>query len=217
MTFLERRHKMSIPDVTGYSGSLPRAYADSAVSDDSTASTAKKKKSSLDMSDFLKLMAAQYQCQSIDSSVDNTEYITQMAMFSAVEAMNQLTANSDKQYASALIGLTATVAENDKTVTGIVQSAEYDTDGTSKIVINGNAYDVSDVTNVEYKTGGETSEDRQYALSLIGKTVTVKTADGTTASGTVQNVTYDSDGNSLLSVGGKTYDVSSVTEVQQDT
>lgn len=202
---------MSTPGVTSYDGSISRTYASS--SSGSTTST--KKKSSLDMSDFLKLMAAQYQSQSIDSSVDNTEYITQMAMFSAVEAMNQLTANSNNQYAASLVGKTATVTENNKTVSGVVTGATYSADGSSQVIIGGNSYDIADVT----KTTDDSTEmqlaSREYAASLIGRTVSVSTGDTSnpTVTGTVSSTVYGTDGSCKILINGTQYDPTAVTAI----
>ena len=59
--------------------------------------TAKKQKT-MDMQDFLKIMAAQMKNQSLDSSsTDNSQYITEMTLFSAIQAMNTQTTEANKQ------------------------------------------------------------------------------------------------------------------------
>lgn len=137
-------------DISGY-GTLSSAYA--ASSSTSTSSTSSSKNSSLDMSDFLKLMAAQFQNQNLDSNTDNTEYITELAQFSSIQAMTTLTQNFNKQYAASLIGKTVTVTDTSSSGitsvhSGAVQGATFDSSGNCTITIGGAAYDLSDVTSV---------------------------------------------------------------------
>ncbi len=203
-------------NVNGY-GSVNRAYATSPTSSTSSTSTSSSKGTSLDMSDFLKLMAAQFQSQSLDSNVDNTEYISELAQFSAIQAMTSLSQDFSKEYAASLIGKTVTASTGDTanpTVTGTVQGAVYGTDGSSKVVIGGNSYDVSDVTQAA--DGAETALAlREYASSLIGYTVTVSTGDtaNPTVTGTVQSAVYGTDGSCMITIDGNKYNPADVTSV----
>jgi flagellar basal-body rod modification protein FlgD len=138
--------------VTSYSDSISKAYASSSSS--SSSSTSKSSGSTLDMTDFLKLMAAQFKNQSMDSSTDNAEYITELAQFSAIQAMTTMTQTANKQYAASLVGSTVTVSSTDSTTKkttqkqGVVKSASFDSSGNSTIDIDGTDYDLSDVVKV---------------------------------------------------------------------
>lgn len=119
--------------------------------------SSKKSNSVLDMSDFLKLMAAQFKNQNIDSQTDNTQYITELAQFSAIQAMDSMAQNSGKETAMALVGQNVVLSVPDKTTgktslkAGTVEKACYDTDGKSYLILKGaedQYFDVSNVTEV---------------------------------------------------------------------
>ena len=108
----------------------------------------------LSMTDFLKLLAAQFKNQDIMNPTDNTEYISELAQFSSIQAMNTLTSYADRQYAASLVGKTVRVSKTDtegKRVFDIGKVGYVDfssMDGTSAIVVNGQAYDLSSVIQV---------------------------------------------------------------------
>ena len=196
--------------------------------DPSSAAAAKKKKSSgIDMQGFLKLMAAQMQNQSLtSSSTDNSQYITQMTLFTAIQAMNTQTSEANKQYASSLIGSDVLIKTIDKTTgkpdifTGTVSKAIFNSsDGDSAIQIGDKTYDLSDIAEVYGPHGTQTAADREYAASLVGKAVSVRTvgSDGVVHSetGTVQNTSYDPNtGASTITISdGHTFSISDVTGV----
>lgn len=171
------------------------------------------------MSDFLKLMAAQFQSQSLDSNVDNTQFITELAQFSAIQSMATLTQNFNRQYAASLVGKIVTAntgVESSPTVTGIVQGTVYSADGSSKVVIGGNAYDVSDVTQTSTDNTETILALREYASSLIGYTVTVNTGDteNPTVTGVVESAVYGTDGSCMITINGNKYNPADVTNVE---
>lgn len=115
-----------------------------------------KKSQSLDMEGFLKIMSAQMQNQSMDSNpTDNTQYVTEMALFSAINALNTMTSENNKQYAAALVGEQVVLAVpdsdgNKKLVAGTVEKACYNSKG-SYIILKGKEdtyYSVDDITEV---------------------------------------------------------------------
>ena len=200
-------------------------------STDSTEST--KKSNTMDMQGFLKLMAAQMQNQSLtSSSTDNSQYITEMALFSAIQAMNTMTSESNKQYAASLVGSDVIVSTTDKTtgkpklVQGTVSEAEfYASTGESSIVIGDQAYNLSDVKEVLgcRSTAESETSAKQYAASLVGKNVVVQTTDSKTGAqhkvaGKVQGVTLDpTTGAATLTMAGNyTYNVSDIVEILGD-
>ena len=67
--------------------------------------------------------------------------------------------------------------------------------------INGMSSNVNKMTN------------NSTATSLLGKTVSVTPAGGQTASGTVTNVDYASDGSASVTINGTGYDIDYVTSV----
>jgi len=86
-------------------------------------------KSTLDMSDFFTLLAAQFENQDMFNPVENTEFIAQMAQFSSLQQIQQLTQYFSKMMAVSMIGKTVTAQITDAVgkvaeITGTVQSLE---------------------------------------------------------------------------------------------
>lgn len=108
---------------------------------------------SLGKDDFLKLLITQLSNQDPTSPMENTEFIAQMAQFSSLEQMtnmsesftqlaNMLTASE----ASSVIGRTVEVDLNGSVLTGAVEAA---TRGTNPSVqINGMLYSMDQITKV---------------------------------------------------------------------
>jgi len=68
------------------------------------------KKTGLDMNDFLNLIVAQMSNQDPMNPVENTDFIAQMAQFSALEAMSDLREVSMQGQVTSLIGKNVVVA-----------------------------------------------------------------------------------------------------------
>ncbi|MFU0831610.1 MAG: Basal-body rod modification protein FlgD [Oscillospiraceae bacterium] len=136
--------------VTGY-GILGHTYAPGLESSANNSSS-QASGSTLDMNDFLMLLAAQFQNQDVMNPTENTEFIAELAQFSSLQAMSQLTQYSERQYASSLVGKTVVVGGYDQTGTyvtkqGVVQSAAFSSDGCS-IIVDNSAYELSSVVQV---------------------------------------------------------------------
>lgn len=198
------------------------------------------RKATLGMNDFLKLLAAQFENQDINNPTSNTEFISELAQFSSLSAMNALAKGSDKQYAASLIGKKVTVTstdDEDKTSTYIGNVLGVTTSGDTPqlaLKVQGSSdpkyCDLSDVTAVG--TGDDNTNiqgmlmeiaqysDNRYAASLIGKTVEVqsKGSDGkiTKSQGVVKSTAF-SNGDITLTVNCNgtdgTYNISDITKV----
>ncbi len=109
----------------------------------------------LNQEDFLKLLVAQLTSQDPLNPKQDTEFIAQMAQFSALEqskSMQQDIAQlrEDQQFmqANALIGRTVDLqGADDQTKTGVIQAVESGS-GTPKLVIDGQSYALSDVLGI---------------------------------------------------------------------
>ena len=77
--------------------------------------TNKKAGSDLVMDDFLKLMVAQFQNQTVDNTADTTEMMNQMVQMSVIQAITNLstlvTDTSNLSYAASLVGKEVTIGE----------------------------------------------------------------------------------------------------------
>lgn len=103
----------------------------------------------LDKEAFLQLLVAQMQYQDPLEPTDNTEYISQLANFSSLEqmqnmssAMTNMSMASDLQRATSLIGGYVTVDYQGSDISGKVDSVEIK-DGEAYLSINGTSYPLS--------------------------------------------------------------------------
>jgi len=120
-------------------------------------STNDKAGQSLDMTDFLTLMVAQFQNQDIDNPADTTTMMTQMVQMSVIQAItdiSQLISDSTNMtYGASLIGKEVTVGvyNSDFTdleeITGVVTGTGQQ-DGRQVIFIGDKTYLVSDIMAV---------------------------------------------------------------------
>jgi flagellar basal-body rod modification protein FlgD len=105
----------------------------------------------LGQDDFLKLLVAQLAQQDPMNPVKDTEFIAQMAQFSALEQSKTMQQDMSSLRASAMLGDTVTVAdENNKdtgTLTGIVSQVLIEK-GVPKLFVDGRRYLLSDVLSV---------------------------------------------------------------------
>lgn len=103
----------------------------------------------LGQNDFLKLLVAQMTSQDPLNPQKDTEFIAQMAQFSALEQsktmqadMAQLRAQQQLVQASALIGQSVELQlDPDVTARGIVAAVQID-NGTPKLIVNGQPYEL---------------------------------------------------------------------------
>ncbi|MCR5775015.1 MAG: hypothetical protein K6G42_08020 [Lachnospiraceae bacterium] len=107
----------------------------------------------LDKQAFLKLLVAQMKYQDPMQPTENTEYVSQLAQFSSLEAMNNMGTSVDLQRANSLIGKVVTASTSDS-VTGVTTeetgSVQYVSQSGSKVylTINGNQYELDDIQKV---------------------------------------------------------------------
>lgn len=118
---------------------------------DSTKKTSSS--SSLDKEAFLQLLVAQMQYQDPLEPMDNTEYVSQLATFSELEAMNNLNDSMDLSRASQLVGknvlmktTSATTGETYMTQ-GVVDYVVYE-NGKAYLAINESLYSIDDLDTI---------------------------------------------------------------------
>lgn len=115
--------------------------------------TTKSSSNTLAMDDFFKLMVAQLSNQDMNNPMDNSQFIAQMAQFSMVQALSDLSDMSSTAYSVGLIGKEVTVAQSNddgslSSTTGIVEGVNL-YNGASKVIVDGAAYDLSSIMVVK--------------------------------------------------------------------
>jgi flagellar basal-body rod modification protein FlgD len=109
----------------------------------------------LGQADFLKLLVAQLSAQDPMNPVSNTDFAAQMAQFSTLQTtqtmqtnMAAVQAGTGLLVANGLLGKTVNLrTSNGQTVTGVVDTVQYQS-GNPTITVNGQVYDLSQVTSV---------------------------------------------------------------------
>lgn len=102
----------------------------------------------LGQEDFLKLLVTQMQQQDPMNPQKDTEFIAQMASFSALEQSKTMQQDMAQLRAGSLLGDMVTVkADKNTTLTGVVDSVEF-SDGKPSLIIGGVPYELSDVLRI---------------------------------------------------------------------
>jgi flagellar basal-body rod modification protein FlgD len=110
----------------------------------------------LDQNDFLKLVVAQMTNQDPLNPKADTEFIAQMAEFTALEQAKAMQGDiarlrSDQQFlqANAVLGRVVELQDNQGALVRGAVSAIHVEEGTPKIVVNGQPYELSALLTVE--------------------------------------------------------------------
>jgi flagellar basal-body rod modification protein FlgD len=116
----------------------------------------------LTQNDFLQLLVAQMENQDPMNPESDTDMASQMAQFTSLTQSSAMSSSLAMMQANSLIGATVTVETDSQgdTASGVVQSVKLGTessDGTPQIMINGTAYDLSQVIAVTPTTSNQTS------------------------------------------------------------
>lgn len=121
--------------------------------------------------DFLQLMIAQLSNQDFMNPVDDTQYVTQLAQFSSMQAMQELSYYSQTNYVTGLVGKTVTVAALglggavSKDV-GMVSSVNLSGDDYT-VTVNGKEYQLSQIMNVAEPNTEVEQDDLEDAARIM--------------------------------------------------
>ena len=163
----------------------------------------------MDFDSYLKVLAAQMSNQDFNDPMSDSEMLQQMASYSMLEGIKNMTQQSSISYATSLVGKAVTVSDNGTYDTGLVDSVVVE-NGKAYLMVNGFKYDSSTVSNIA-------GEDIYNKLSLlIGRDVNIKTdTEGVYKSGTVTNVLLLS-GQGYVVVNDNMYSLSDITLKQSE-
>lgn len=131
---------------------------------------AKEKKTGYSKDTFLQLLVAEVQNQDPLEPTSNTEWISQYATFSELEAMNNMSSAFDLSRASSLVGKTVVINPPDGApVQGKVDYVTYE-GGQAYLSINGSVYsmdDLHDVVDTEYMAAFDKVYDWSVKLNKL--------------------------------------------------
>ena len=135
-------------------------YRDTAIGNDYAKDLANKRgKEGVEMADFFKLFAAQMQNQDFMNPMDNSQFLTQMAQFQSMQAMQTLAAQMNNTYAISMIGKSVVCADYAKD--GTLQVTEGVVDGVSltggqiRLSLKGHEGKTFTMKNIMEVRGGE--------------------------------------------------------------
>ena len=133
---------------------------------------------------FLQLLVAQLQNQDPLSPQDNSEFVAQLAQFSSLEELQNLTSSMNNSQALSLVGKYVVVEvgksqglSSTTTVTGYVDYIQM-VDGKAKLSINDNLYSYDDLDSVA---------DDYYVSQIIGGSESTTPDSETTEDDTTAN------------------------------
>lgn len=126
--------------------------------------------SGVKVDDFLQLMIAQMTNQDFMNPTDDSQYITQMAQFASMQAMQELSYYSQTNYVTGLVGKTVTVATlglggQVSKDTGVVSGVNLSSDSYT-VTVNGKQYDLSQIMSVDMGKSNTTAEDISAANKM---------------------------------------------------
>lgn len=140
----------------------------STTTDTSSTTITTKGKSTLDSSDFMKLLATQMANQDPMNPMEDTAFVAQMASFTSLEQTNNLVTNSSAMLwnqsvitANSCLGKEVTVTDDaaeSGSVTGTVTGVDY-TDSEVRIKIGDTYYGISAIQSVNEVGTSDTSTD----------------------------------------------------------
>lgn len=182
-------------------------------------------KTVLSIETFFTLLMAEMTNQDPLEPTSNTEFVSQLANFTALQNSSDSLYYNTVAYAASLAGKTVTVATPDgrdglKVDTGVVTGVDISDNTNIEVIVNGKRYLLKNIMNVSDETSKASNvyssgNDGAYAVSLIGKKVTLMAeVDGVTMvdEGIVNNIEVEN-GVFRVVVNGLSYTLDSVVRV----
>lgn len=128
----------------------------------------------LSMDSFLNLLIAEMTNQNPLEPMNNSEFVSQMAQFTSLSAMQDMVKSSNASYASSLISKNVTISSSTEygvfETTGIVTGINM-RNKNFYVIVDDREYNVSSITKIGTGEIANNNENNNfsYATSLIGK------------------------------------------------
>ncbi|MCR4779956.1 MAG: flagellar hook capping protein [Ruminiclostridium sp.] len=170
------------------------------------------------MDNFYSLLVAEMQNQDPLEPTSNTEFISQMASFTALQAQQDAYNTQKQNYADTLVGKTVTVTAGDgEAITGTVDSVTHGDE--PKVMVGGKQYLLSSISQVHDQSAQSASGIGDYgafAAGILGRTVVVQSIDSMGMTyideGVVSSLEIEK-GNVRVIVNGYAYDATDIVKV----
>lgn len=180
-----------------------------------------EKNNLITMDSFYQLLIAEMQNQDPLEPTSNTEFISQMATFTSLQAQQDNFDMQKQNYANSLVGQIVAVSEDGTNLKqGIVEYVTYGDE--IQVNIDGKNYKLSQIKQLYGKadsvTGSQIGDYGAFAAGILGKEVTVQAVDATGSAvfdkGTVSSIEIE-DGTVRVIVNGYAYNVTDVIAVSE--
>ena len=169
---------------------------------------------------FFSLLMAEMSNQDPLEPTSNTEFVSQMAQFTALQAQQDNLKYGMSNYAASLVGKTLTMnAQNDDgTLLSGVCTGVNISGSDVKVVVNGTQYDLSAVRGVKETENVTSTHTMSEALAYVGKEATAKILgdDGKFyyTTGTVTAAEMQ-DGDAKIVIDGYLYSIDEIVQVSE--
>jgi len=180
-----------------------------------------EKNNLITMDSFYQLLIAEMQNQDPLEPTSNTEFISQMATFTSLQAQQDNFDMQKQNYANSLVGQIVAVSEDGTNLKqGIVEYVTYGDE--IQVNIDGKNYKLSQIKQLYGKadsvTGSQIGDYGAFAAGILGKEVTVQAVDATGSTvfdkGTVSSIEIEN-GTVRVIVNGYAYNVTDVIAVSE--
>ena len=161
---------------------------------------------SLDFDGYLQLLVAQMSNQDFNDPMSDADLLNQMAQYSMLEGIKDMTQQSAISYGASLVGKIVTVSDGRYYHTGTVDSINVE-NGEVSILIDGQSFKTSEITDIVNTDAYNSVKD------LVGKTVKLKGTGDDSVLGVVTGMVFVS-GQGHVAIGDKTYRVSQIEVVE---
>lgn len=162
---------------------------------------------SLDFDGYLQLLVAQMGNQDFNDPMSDADLLNQMAQYSMLEGIKDMTQQSAISYGASLVGKIVTVSDGRYYHTGTVDSVSVEK-GEVSLLVDGQSFKTSEITDIVDMDAYNAVKD------LVGKTVKLKGSEDDAALGVVTTVVFVY-GQGHVAVGDKTYPVKQIDIVEK--